>query len=93
MMFYADSKLLHIVTVGINFTIEKQLLIDPTVFVEVYEFCVVSDVVWIPFEENLENAMTKLFALPALCRLMTDNKLPFPAKTWFEKTLKEGKIK
>lgn len=86
MTLYTDSKSLYDGIIGINSTTEKRLLIDLTVLRETYELQEIVNAVWIPFVDNLADALTNSSASLALSTLMADNKFSISAKSWVERT-------
>lgn len=82
---YTDSKSLFDSLVSLNTTTEKRLLIDLTMLRECYEYREITEVLWIPGDENPSDAMTKLRSCSALSHLMKHNTLNINPKSWIER--------
>lgn len=88
LVLYTDSKSLFDSIVGMNSTTEKRLLIDLSLLRERYELRELTEVVWIPSEENPADALTKENASPALMSLLQKNKISVNAKVWVDRPTK-----
>lgn len=82
---YTDSKSLFDGLVNIGTTTEKRLLIDLRMMREAYEQRELTEIVWIPSEQNPADAMTKESPSPALDLLMTNNQINIQQKSWVER--------
>lgn len=82
---YTDSKSLFDSLVTLNSTTEKRLLIDLTMLRECYEKRDITEVLWIPGDQNPADAMTKDKACKALSDLMATNKIQVDPKGWIER--------
>lgn len=88
---YTDSKSLYDALTSINATTEKRLLIDLQVIRQAYEYREITEVAWIPTDQNPADGLTKEKANRALEKLMTENKVELTPNAWVERDVhKEG---
>ncbi len=66
-------------------TSEKRLLIDLALLREAYEKRDISEIVWIPGNQNPADALTKLKQCPALSILMRENKIELSPNAWVDR--------
>ena len=89
---YTDSKSLFDALTSINTTAEKRLLIDLQVLRQAYEYREITEVAWIPSEQNPADGLTKDRANGALERLVRENRVDLTPNAWVERAQSEEAI-
>ena len=85
LVVYTDSKSLYDALRTINTTMEKRLLFDLQVIRQAYEHQEITEVCWIPTDQNPADGMTKEKPNQALLQLMTENRLTITPNAWVER--------
>ena len=80
-----DSKSLYDCLVKLGTTHEKRLMVDIMCIRQSYERREISEIVWIPGDENPADAMTKDKPCEALQKLIETNRLELNADGWVER--------
>lgn len=83
---YTDSRSLFDCITNINRTTEKRLLIDLCILQESYERREISEVFWIPTNQNPADTLTKFHPCKAPEKLMKSNKVIVTPNAWFERS-------
>lgn len=86
---YTDSKCLFDSLISLNTTSEKRLMIDLSGLRQCYERREITEVLWIPGEQNPADVMTKDVNCLALNTLMEHNRLDINPKAWIERVKKK----
>ena len=92
LVLYTDSKSLYDALSTINPTTEKRLLIDLQVLRQSYERREITEIAWIPTEQNPADGMTKEKPNTALEGMIDNNKLTVTPNAWLERTPKTKKV-
>eukprot|EP00171_Calliarthron_tuberculosum_P004960 IDg4960t1 len=82
---YTDSRSLYDSVTRLSSTREKRLLIDLSLLREAFEKREISDVFWIPGNQNPADAFTKQSPCAALTRLLQTNKIDINPNAWVER--------
>jgi hypothetical protein len=82
---YTDSRSLFDALVTLNNTAEKRLLIDLQLLRQAYERREITEVCWIPTEQNPADAMTKGRPTPALDKLLMRNRVELNPTAWVDR--------
>jgi len=86
---YTDSKCLFDALISLNTTTEKRLLIDLSMLRQCYERREITEVFWLPGDQNPADALTKDKPCGALRRLMITNKIRLSPTAWIERDSKK----
>lgn len=84
--FYTDSKSLFDSLISLNTTTENILLIDLSMLCEFYQNTEITEVLWIPGDQNPADWVTKSSACNALETLLKTNKIKVTPSAWIERT-------
>ena len=85
LVLYTDSRSLYDALTTLNPTTEKRLLIDLAVVRQAYERREISEVCWIPTEQNPADGLTKEKPNRALETLMKENRLRLTPNAWIDR--------
>lgn len=87
---YTDSKCLFDALTSLNTTTEKRLLIDLSMLRQSFENREISEVTWIPGNQNPSDALTKLRPCHALEEMMKTNRLRLSPGMWIDRPLQSS---
>lgn len=84
-----DSRSLYECLVKLGTTHEKRLMVDIMCLRQSYERREISEILWIPGDQNTADSMTKAKPCDALHKILETNKLQFRIGGWVERKSEE----